>query len=136
MNARYVGGYDAKAVSDQTGLACLDPSRAIQSMKEEADINTIVRQFGITGKLPENVVAPQYGDFTGVDDYRSAIEAIKNAESAFAQMPAAVRERFAHDPAAFVDFCSDERNREEMLKLGLIDKPGAAPGQAERSEAS
>ena len=44
--------YDMSAVSDETGLCCEDESLAIQSAKEDADINTIVRRFGLTGELP------------------------------------------------------------------------------------
>lgn len=116
---RAYDAYDADAVSNETGLACKDESKAIQSQKDEADINTIVRNFGITGKLPENVRAPVYGDFDFVGDYRSAIEAVRAAEASFMAMPAEVRARFENDPGKFVDFCSDSANLEEMRKLGL-----------------
>ena len=71
MRALY--GYDVKEASDATALTCADPSLAVQSQKDEADINTIVRNFGLTGKLPANIRPATYGDFTGVDDYQSAL---------------------------------------------------------------
>lgn len=116
---RAYGDYDARAVSKATALACRRPSKTVQSQRDEADINVIVRNFGITGKLPTNIRAPAYGDFTGVDDYQSAIEAIRSAEKSFMQMPSDVRDRFQNDPQQFVAFCGDERNLEEMKKLGL-----------------
>lgn len=117
---------DFDQISWDTGLYCGDPSKAIQSAKEETDINTIVRRFGLTGQLPKDVQAPQYGDFTGVTDYQSALNAVLDAQAAFAAMPAEVRSRFHNDPGAFVDFCSDPSNRDEAKKLGLL-VPEAVP---------
>lgn len=111
---------DFSAASDDTGLMCLDPSLAIQSARDETDINTIVKRFGLSGKLPENVVAPSYGDFTEVVDFQTAMNAIVDAERAFMLMPADVRRRFGNDPQLFVEFCSDDQNLEEMKKLGLV----------------
>lgn len=121
-----VGNYDPVEWSDQHGLECKDPSLAVQDQADEADINTIVRNFGITGKLPQSVRVPTYGDFEGIDDYREAIEAVRAADASFMAMPAEVRSRFGNDPAAFVDFCSDPSNLPEMRKLGLA-VPEAAP---------
>lgn len=111
--------YDVDVVSDHTGLACLDLSLAVQSQRDEADINTIVRNFGITGRMPENVRVPTYGDFDVVNDYRSAIEAVRSAEASFMAMPAEVRSRFENDPQQFLEFCVNPANLEEMRKLGL-----------------
>jgi len=107
------------AVSVETALYCLDPSRTVQSQKEEADINTIVRNFGLTGHLPQGVRVPSYIDYEDVTDFQSALAAITAAEKAFMQFPHFVRARFDNDPARFVDFCSDARNLEEMRALGL-----------------
>lgn len=111
---------DFMAESDNTGLMCVDPSLAIQSAREEVDINTIVRRFGLTGQLPTDLRAPTYGDFTAVVDYQTALNAVIAADAAFMQMPAHVRERFANDTQKFVEFASDEANRDEMRKLGLL----------------
>ncbi|AXH74282.1 MAG: internal scaffolding protein [Microviridae sp.] len=112
--------YDMDEASDASGLHCADPSLAVQSAAEEVDINTIVRRFGLTGQLPEDVRAPTYGDFTGIGNYHQAMNAIALANESFEEMPADVRARFGNDPSAFVDFCSDEKNRDEMEKLGLL----------------
>lgn len=112
--------YDTMQVSDETGLKCEDPSLAQQNMKDECDINTIVRRFGLTGELPSGVRMPQYGDFTGVTDYHSALNAVIAAQDSFAQLPADVRARFGNDAASFVDFCMNEDNRAEAEKLGLV----------------
>lgn len=119
--------YDMDAASEKSGLACFDLSLAVQDQRDECDINTIVRRFGLTGQLPQDVKAPQYGDFTEVVDYQSALQAVIDADAAFMKMPADVRARFQNDPGAFVDFCSDEKNAEELKKMGLLAPEAPVP---------
>jgi phage internal scaffolding protein len=123
--------YDTDEVSRETGFVCEDESLAVQSERDECDINTIVERFGLTGSLPQNVRAPMYGDFVGVSDYQSALAAVMSADEAFAEMPADVRERFKNDPAMFVDFCNDPANLDEARSLGLayasVESPAGSP---------
>lgn len=114
--------YDRDKASDESGLRCEDLSLTKQSFAEECDINTIVRRFGVTGELPSNVVMPTYQDFEGVFDFQTAMNAIVKANESFMLMPAEVRARFNNDPALFVDFCSNDDNIDEAVKLGLIAK--------------
>lgn len=114
------GNYDMDVESLMSGLECEDPSLAIQSAQEETDINTIVKRFGLSGQLPSGIAAPTYGDFTDVVDFQSAMQAVAGAREAFDALPAAVRSRFHNDPGELVDFCSDEANRAEAVKLGLV----------------
>lgn len=116
---RTEGNYDADGLSTETGLRCLDASRTIQSQKDEADINVIVKNFGITGKMPENVRVPRFGDFEMVGDYRDAIHAVREAEASFMAMPANVRSEFENDPQLFLEFCGDPANLPRMRELGL-----------------
>jgi hypothetical protein len=130
MNAKFnppvlfgFGNYDSAVLSDASGLCCTEPSLAVQEAALECDINIIVKRFGITGELPQGVRAPTYGDFTGVSDYHSALIALSDADDAFMLLPADIRSRFNHDAGAFVDFCSDAANRDEMIKMGLVISP-------------
>ena len=128
--------YDADSVSAETSLVCPEPTLAQQSFKDECDINTILNKFAITGELPSNVRMPQYGDFTGISDYQTALNAVLEADEAFMSLPASVRARFDNDAAAFVDFCSDETNRDEAVKLGLVppresEVPPASPAPSD-----
>ena len=108
MFLRAPWNYDTMEASNDAGLDCQDPTLAQQNFRDECDINTIVKRFGITGQLPENVRMPTYGDFLQVNDFHSAMNAVAAAGEAFDAMPADVRARFNNDPGAFVDFCSDE----------------------------
>jgi len=112
--------YDTMEASDASALSCPEPTLAQQHARDECDINTIVRRFGLTGELPSNVRVPQYGDFTHTTDYHTAMNAVLAANEAFMQLPADVRTRFNNDPGALVDFVSDESNRAEAAKLGLV----------------
>lgn len=126
--------YDTDEVSRETSIVCEDESLAVQSERDECDINTIVRRFGLTGHLPVGVRMPSYGDFVGVSDYQTALHAIMEADEAFMAMPAEVRERFKNDPAAFIDFCDDPANIEEARSLGLV--PASQQGDPEGGAAS
>jgi phage internal scaffolding protein len=111
--------YDRDAASRESALTCLDPSLAVQDQRDEVDINTIVRRFGLTGKLPDMPALPTYGDFADVTDYHSAMNAVVKANESFDSLPADIRARFHNDPGAFVDFCSNPQNGEELVKMGL-----------------
>lgn len=112
--------YDRNEASDASGLDCsADPGETHQSFAEECDINTLIRRFGLGGQLPVGLRAPTYGDFTGVDDYQSALNSVIAADDAFMAMPAEVRARFHNSAHEFVQFCSDDKNRDEAVKLGL-----------------
>jgi len=91
-----------------------------QSFRDECDINNILRKFNVTGQLPVGSVQPQYGDFSGITDYQSALNAVMAAQDSFLELPAKVRAKFQNDPALFVEFASDEANKDEMKALGLL----------------
>lgn len=136
MEVRSAFNYDRDKASMEAGLECNDLTRTIQSQKEEADINTILMRFGITGKLPQNPKVPKYGDFTEIHDFQSALQAVKNAEDDFMALPAHIRERFKHNPQELLIFIENEANREEAIKLGLIEPAVASSTQVEAKPAA
>ncbi|AXH76110.1 MAG: internal scaffolding protein [Microviridae sp.] len=119
MNPRNAFNYDTDQASLDTGLSCGDGTKTQQQFRDDADINVIVRRFGVTGVLPTNGRMPVYDDFSEVGDYHTAVNAVRAATEAFMALPARVRQRFEHDPQRFVDFCSDPANLDEARKLGL-----------------
>lgn len=120
--------YDVVAASDAAGLAC-DPDDCFtqQSFREECDINEIVRRFGLTGELPENLAMPVSGDFTGISDFQEAMNVVRRAEEEFLRVPAELRARFNNEPGRLVAFLADDKNREEAVKLGLVNPPVEKP---------
>ena len=97
--------YDADNVSRETGLA-IDEAESVvqQQFAEECDINTIVKRFGITGELPNGVAMPLSGDFTGVTDFQTVMQLIRQAQESFYELPAEVRARFGNNPAEVISF--------------------------------
>lgn len=121
--------YDRNMESYMSGLRCEDPSLAQQNAKEDADINTLVRKFGITGQMPMLDKLPMEGDYENVGDFKTAMDAIIQAQETFMQLPADLRYRFHNDPQEFLEFTTNEANREEIKKLGLLkpEKEAMAP---------
>lgn len=100
-------------------LECKDPSLAQQSFKDETDINVMLERFKVTGQMPAGIRLPEYGDFTGLTDFRTAMGALLSAQDEFMKLPAELRARFGNSPQAFLEFCSDKDNLPELRKLGL-----------------
>ena len=116
------------AMSDETGLKCLDPSLTQQQFRDESDINTIVDRFMKTGHLPDPVSMPQYVDYEGVFDFQSAMNVVRQADENFMRMDAKVRSRFHNSPQEFLEFFADPANSEEAVRLGLaVSKPKDSP---------
>lgn len=123
--------YDRNAASDETGLSCPEETLTQQQFKDETDINTIVRRFGLTGEMPPNVVVPMTGDFTdAVTDYHSALNMVKAADAGFLTIPAEIRTQFDNDPGKLIAFLEDEKNRPKAIELGLVKAPPPAPAPA------
>lgn len=106
----------------------VDDGRTRQEFRDECDINTIMAKYGRTGLLPTVDRQMNYGDFTELPDFMSAMNTVSKANEAFAALPAKVRKRFNNDPAEFCDYVSDPENIDEVRKLGLAKEvPPAAP---------
>ena len=100
-------------------------SRAQQQFKKDCDVNLIIAKFKKTGTVTHvrNAAAGVYADMTDAPSYQEALQTVINAERAFEEVPAKIRERFNHDPALMMEFLSQKENDEEAIKLGLKIKP-------------
>lgn len=120
--------YDMNKAGDESGLNCKDKTLTQQSFKEECDINTIVERFGLTGEMPQVLHLPAYGDYEGIFDFQTAMNAIRQAQESFMNLPAKLRARFHNEPQELLEFCADANNKDEAIKLGLVEKtPDVAP---------
>lgn len=133
-NLRAPGNYDVDAASalavidflvvdEKTGELIKEVGLTQQEFKDECDINEIVRRFGLTGQLPDSYRAPVSGDFTGISDFKSAMDAVRAAQERFMEMPGELRAKFDNDPQKLMSFLDDEKNRDEAVKLGIVNKP-------------
>lgn len=110
--------YDTVAATNESGVDCKEPTLAQQQFKDECDINNIVDKFLKTGEI-QAPLSPKYGDFTGISDYKTALDRVIAAEEEFMNLPAAIRARFNNDAAELIEFMENEDNRAEAEKLGL-----------------
>jgi hypothetical protein len=121
--------------SARTALYCADPTKTQQHEAEAADINTIVRNFGVTGKLPLVDMPPTIDTFDEeAFDFQSAMNIIAQAKHSFAGMDANVRSAFNNDPQLYVNQIDTWRNLPpgaqrdlayaNMRAMGLTTEPG------------
>lgn len=103
-----------------------DRDRTRQSEAAATDVNAIVSRFRVTGMLPQRQDA-FFADVCEIGDYRAAVAQVTAADRRFGSLPAEVRSRFANDPAAFVDFCLDPRNEDELVRLKLLEPRSELP---------
>lgn len=108
-------------------LKCDDPSLAQQQFKEDADINVLLERFRVTGVMPAGVKVPQFGDFSGIKDFREAQDYLLQAKNSFMDLPPDIRAKFNHDPATFVDFATNPENIDSLRSLGLAPTPPVPP---------
>lgn len=100
-----------------------------QSYKDECDVNAIMDRYQTQGIIPAiNMRAPQYLDVSEGFDFTAMQEQVLEAKGLFSELPSVLRERFANDPARFIEYCQDPDNHHEMSKLGLIVKTPAVTG--------
>lgn len=100
-----------------------------QSHKAEVDINNIIRRHGIdiiaqTAAL--NAPNMRFDDATG-NDFQEAMLIVARAQESFDNLPSGIRKRFSNNAAAFLDFVQDEKNKDELVKMGLANPPIPPP---------
>ena len=112
----------------QLGCLTLDTSDCFvqQHQAADCDINNIMARYERDGLLPHvNEYKGQYGDFTSVCDYQTALNTVMNAEDCFMSLPAKTRKQFDNDPGKFLDFATNPDNKDELARMGLVPE-GAA----------
>lgn len=108
-------------VSIDCGESKTNPMMTKQSFKDECDINRILavaEQTGLVGHV--NNAEGQYLNVSSVPDYQTSINLVRNADQAFANLPAGIRRRFQNDPVEFLAFMGDEENLDEAIEMGLL----------------
>lgn len=126
-------GYDAKIVSTETAVRTGDFTLTQQQFVEDADVNVIVRRFGISGQLPSRARGQaMYGDFTGITDFESARDVVARAEAGFKELPAQVRDQFGNDPARLIAYAQSVSEEEfiERIRVPAVGGVEAPPGVA------
>lgn len=102
------------------------PSATKQEFAKDADINTLVGRYGI-GPLAQLQGQQFYFDATNVPDYHAGMSRMTKAREEFEALPAKIRARFNHDPGNLVAFLNDASNKDEAIRLGLVNAPPPPP---------
>lgn len=93
-----------------------------QNFKDSCDINHMMKKYQKTGILGDpNRPMPRFGDFSGGSDFHEMNTKVVRAFQDFNDLPGKVKAYFRNDPGELIEFLADESNREEAIKLGLID---------------
>lgn len=110
--------------------------RTLQEFKDENNPNKIWAMFNRTGDL--SLLQKSQGYYADVteapSDYLTALNIVKDADTAFNNLPAAVRTKFKNNPAEIEAWLSDAANRQEAIDIGLIPKPVEAQSPPRRPD--
>lgn len=101
-------------------LTCRDKTRTQQQFKDQCNINILFAKYLETGEMPQVMDGLNYGNFEGIFDFQSAMNAVRTAQGLFSQLPARIKNRFDNDPQKLLDFLADPENREEAEFLKLV----------------
>lgn len=109
---------------ESKGYVCETPSKTQTQFTAECDVNNIIYNYTRTGVLMHMTNRiPIYGDFSEVpQDYAECLATVAAAQDNFASLPSNIRDRFGNDPKNLLAFLNDSGNREEAVKLGLVDE--------------
>lgn len=124
---------DGTLINFQTGELYNPPSMTKQEFKDQCDINKIIKEFTITGQITHISAKAAQGafiDLPGELDYQTSLNVMIKAEEAFLALPAKIRDRFGNDPAEFLAFASDPKNGDELIELGIRERPLRKPPEA------
>ena len=96
-----------------------------QSFAKDADINTIMSRYAISGVLvdPLDVDSgrqPRFGDFSDLSDYATLVGRINQAQADFMTLPSDVRARFGNDVEQLLRWISEPQNVVEAVNLKLL----------------
>ncbi|QCQ84987.1 internal scaffolding protein [Blackfly microvirus SF02] len=91
--------HNTNVESDRVSLKCEDKSLAIQSAKDECDINVILERFMKSGQPPPFALPEHFGDYSQVHNQFEARSKIAEANAIFYKLDADTRTEFQNDPA-------------------------------------
>lgn len=91
-----------------------------QCHKDRCEMRHVLKKFEATGVVQHvSNRHPTYGNYIGAPDFQEAQFVIASARSTFQSIPARIRARFKNDVSLFLDFVTDEKNRDEIVSMGF-----------------
>nr|QJB20793.1 MAG: internal scaffolding protein [Microvirus sp.] len=105
------------------GFVFTQDSLTKQSHKDEVDILNVMRRYTTSGLPLPTASEASFVDLVGAGDYLTSLNKINEAKEAFLGLSSSIRDKFNNDPALFLNFVHDPKNKDELVKLGLSKKP-------------
>ncbi|QXP07915.1 MAG: internal scaffolding protein [Arizlama microvirus] len=121
-----------------SGLNCSEPCITQQHLKDETNINSIMARAQRTGNITsigQRTSGPSYGDFTRITSFQEAHDMVMSARDSFMEFPASIRKIFKNDPGEMLAFLENPANKDEAIKMGLIEVPTVIPEKPTEKEA-
>ena len=95
-----------------------EPTMARQEFADECDINNLMKKYTYN-QIPD--IPGTVSEFSQVIDFQEMMQATIHVRTQFDSLPPNIRQRFQNDPQDLINFLGDSKNREEAIKLGLVD---------------
>ena len=127
MKTKFRTGYDDDYKSSDYDTHNLEPSLTHQSFKDECDINSILSSMQASGLINGSSDVQRFEDVADSLQYQDALNYILDADSSFASLSADVRARFNNDPFYMLQFLENDKNRDEAIRLGLVNPAEPVP---------
>lgn len=107
------------------GILFTEPSQTDQSSLEETTIDYYLRRYAATGIDPAagRLEAAQFGDFSSVDDFRSAQTKVAAVRSGFESLTAQERAQFDNNFSNYVEFILNPENAKAAQDMGFLHAP-------------
>lgn len=107
------------------GILFTEPSQTDQSSLEETTIDYYLRRYAATGIDPAagRLEAAQFGDFSSVDDFRSAQTKVAAVKSGFESLTAQERAQFDNNFSNYVEFILNPENAKAAQDMGFLHAP-------------
>lgn len=107
---------------ERVAIGDFGESKTKQEFVKDCDINEIVRKFQRTGDM--SLLQRSQGYYADVSnmpqDYLGALRVVREADAAFMNLPASLREKFKNNPAQLESWLLDSKNHDEARELGLL----------------
>lgn len=104
------------------------PTRTIRDadVVKECDIHYLysnMLKFGTAypGRLSKPARTPQFIQSVFPQDLATAMDIVSKAREQFDQLPVEVRDKFNYNPYRFMEFVTNDKNKEELVKMGLAN---------------
>ena len=103
-----------------------DPERrtkAVQSERDNQNINNIVGKAIKTGQLPVLVGRQPIERLPNIDSYQDAMDKIARANSEFEKLPSLIRREFDNDPSKLLAALENPKENLDLLQKASVLEP-------------